>query len=100
MSILLSNSKSSVELIEKDEQVLLKEIKFADKTFIKDESGYFNTLAFILGEAYQGKQFHRYQKRGENLKYASHEIIANDGKKTLVIVEKNDKIQVKTYISF
>lgn len=93
----LKNAYATLDLEVKDNQVLIKEIGFLGKTFVKDDSGYNNTFAFLLGGAYRGKQFHRYGKRGEDVLYVSHEFLSDDKKQTLIITESNSKIEVKTF---
>lgn len=97
MDISLSNKFSNVELEVKDGSVFIKEMAFCGKSFIKDDNGCYNSKTFLFGRAYRGKQFHRYEQRGEVVEYVGHEFLSDDKKQTLIVTEKNDIIEVKSF---
>ena len=97
MNIELKNKNLDLSLNETDGKVYLSEIVFDEKNFIKCGKNIFNSYVYLFGSGYRGKQFNRYCKRGETLTYVCHEERSEKFGKTLIVTERNEKIEVTTF---
>ena len=97
MNIELKNKNLDLRLIETDGKVYLSEIVFDEKNLIRCGKNVFNSYVYLFGSGYRGKQFNRYCKRGEVLNFVKHEEKTFKNGKTLLVIERNDKIEVTTF---
>lgn len=77
------------------QRILLTEITFGNKAFVRYEKGLPVSHVTILGNKYQ-KLFNRYASSGEMVYYVGKKTKEYKHKKELEIEEQNDQINVKT----
>lgn len=99
MEIRFSNEYTELVLEIRENKIFMRGLFCAGKPYAYTEQSLPHSFVFLIGEPYLGKNFSRYTREGEKFSYVGHKQVCVDGKKELIIEERNEKLSVRTIYS-
>ncbi len=96
MNLTFGNNYTTIKFSVVDDRLFLQSIAFGGKNFIEYAKGMEHGRVFLVGGHYPDRLFNRYGGTSEKLQFVDFQEVKEENAKKLIVLEKNEKILVKT----